>query len=147
MGLFKKFGQKATALGRFGVKGAKAVAFGAKKVAHGATHLGKAVSTVATIGAGLATALGQPELAAPLVGIAQGAARISERGQRAQKAISDVRQAKREAQQSLGLQKTSKKSNGSPFESGAPAQAPAEPQAPAIAFESTPHHRRKGHRY
>lgn len=129
MGFFKKFAQKAHSLGRFGLKAGKAVAFGAKKVAHGASKYGKAVSNIATIGASVATALGQPEIAGPLVGLAKGASRIAERGEAAQKTIKDV------AQITKGLQKPSKKQNVSMFETPAPAPAPRQQM---MGFESDP---------
>lgn len=137
MGFFKKFGQKAHSLGRFGLKAGKAVTFGAKKVAHGLSKYGKAVSDIATVGASVATALGQPELAVPLVGVAQRASRAAERGQRIRGGIKEVGQAIKDT----GLQKpSSKKKKESPFES--PAPEPAQPAQPSMVFESAPprHH-------
>ena len=138
MGFFKKFAQKAHSLGRFGLKAGKAVAFGAKKVAHGASKYGKAVSNIATIGASVATALGQPEIAGPLIGLAKGASRIAERGETTQKAIKDV------GQITKGLQKPSKKQQKeSMFESPAPpAPTPAPPQQ-MMVFESDPPRKHK----
>jgi len=133
MGFFKKFGQKAHSLGRFGLKAGKAVTFGAKKVAHGLSKYGTAVSNLATVGASVATAIGQPELAVPLVGVAQKASRVAERGQRASGKIKEVGQVIKDS----GLQKPSNKKNReSPFES--PAPEPAQPSQPAMVFESAP---------
>jgi len=131
MGFFKKFGQKAHSLGRFGTKAAKAVAFGAKRAAHGAAKYGTAFSNIATAGAAVAMSLGQPEIAAPLIGFAKGASRIAERGKTAEKGIRDIRHAVHDS----GLQKPKKEVKTSPFESHAPQQPAAQP---AIKFESHP---------
>jgi hypothetical protein len=131
MGFFKKFGQKAHSLGRFGTKAAKAVAFGAKRAAHGAAKYGTAFSNIASVGAAVAMEFGQPEIAAPLIGLAQGAARIAERGKTAEKGIRDIRHAVHDS----GLQKPKKEVKTSPFESHAPQQPAAQP---AMKFESHP---------
>ena len=129
MGIFKKFGHKLAAGAKFGYKGVSAVGLGIKKTGHYVAKMGQPISDLATLGATAAMALGQPELAAPLVGLSMGAQRLAATGRRAEKTIKTIEEERR------GLQKASRAAmKDSGFESKQPPTQSNQPR-----FESQPH--------
>ena len=151
---FKKFGQKAVSGARFGSKAVQSVGFGAKRVGSFMSRIAKPVSDLATVGASVAMALGQPEIAAPLVGISKGAQRIGEDGRKINETVNKVENA-------LGVgdiiekppvaRRRQQLASGPAFESGSPAVSfrtissrtvssrtvSSPPRQPAVKFESS----------
>ena len=132
----KTFGKKASSVFQFGKKAGRRAIFGLKKGVSYAAKYGQPISDLATVGATLAMSLGQPEIAAPLIGIAQGASRASHYGGMVDAGIREIEN------DIKGLQKMGKKSNSSQssnFEQPqAPPQAPPQAENRMVVFESSP---------
>jgi len=130
MGVFKAFGKKASSAYHFGKKAGHSVYMGAKRASHHAAKLGRPIADLATIGASVASSVGLPELAVPLIGVAKGAGRISHYGDTVHRGITDIEDGVK------GLQRAGKKhSKQTPFEQ--PAQ-PASQSTKIVKFESSP---------
>lgn len=127
------FGKKASSVFQFGKKAGQKAVFGLKKGARYAAKYGQPISDLASVGAALAMSLGQPEIAAPLIGIAKGASKASHYGGKVDSGIREIEKDIR------GLQKMGKKSNSSQSSNFEQPQAPP-PQAEnrMVVFESSP---------
>tara|TARA_R110001606_G_scaffold125876_1_gene259556 strand:- start:2849 stop:3283 length:435 start_codon:yes stop_codon:yes gene_type:complete len=129
------FGKKASSVFQFGKKAGQKAIFGIKKGARYAAKYGQPISDLATVGATLAMSLGQPEIAAPLIGIAKGASKASHYGG---KVDSGIREIEKDIK---GLQKMGKKSRASQssnFEQPQASQASPQAENRMVVFESSP---------
>lgn len=126
------FGKKASSVFQFGKKAVRGVALGVKKGARYAATFGQPISNLATLGAGIAVSLGQPEIAAPLVGIAKGASKASHYGKSVDEGIREI---ERDVK---GIQKLGKKSKGSRPSNFEQPQAPPQAENKMVMFESSP---------
>ena len=134
---FKKFGQKAASVARFGSKAVQSVGFGAKRVGSFMSRIAKPVSDLATVGASVAMALGQPEIAAPLVGLSKGAQRMGEEGRKINKTVNKVGNAVGDIIEKPSVARRRQQLvSGPAFESGSPAVS-SPPRQPAVKFESS----------
>jgi hypothetical protein len=140
---FKKFGQKAVSVARFGSKAVQAVGFGAKRVGSFMSRVAKPVSDLATVGASVAMALGQPEIAAPLVGLSKGVQRMGEAGRKINKTVNKVENVVGDIieKPSVARRRQQQLASGPAFESGPPAVSSrtvsSPPRQPAVKFESS----------
>jgi|TARA_B110000285_G_C15102120_1_gene605623 hypothetical protein len=143
---FKKFGQKASSVAKFGMKVAKHPGFGLKKgqnLARKISHTADTVSNIATVGAAGAMAYGNAPLAAGLVGLSMAGAKVSNIADKARRTASSI-------------EKVMPKHHAkpSPFEGGRPIPALPAPRQqqlimydpPAMAFESSAPVRGRGKR-
>jgi len=126
------FGKKASSVFQFGKKAGQKAVFGLKKGARYAAKYGQPISDLATVGATLAMSLGQPEIAAPLIGIAKGASKASHYGE---KVDSGIREIEKDIK---GLQKMGKKSRASQSSNFEQPQAPPQAENRMVVFESSP---------
>jgi hypothetical protein len=126
------FGKKASSVFQFGKKAGQRAVFGLKKGARYAAKYGQPISDLATVGATLAMSLGQPEIAAPLIGIAKGASQASHYGG---KVDSGIREIEKDIK---GLQKMGKKSRASQSSNFEQPQAPPQAENRMVVFESSP---------
>ena len=135
---FKKFGQKAVSVARFGSKAVQAVGFGAKRVGSFMSRVAKPVSDLATVGASVAMALGQPELAVPLVGLGKGAQRMGEAGRKINKTVNKVENVVGDIieKPSVARRRQQQLASGPAFEYGSTAVS-SPPRQPAVKFESS----------
>jgi hypothetical protein len=126
------FGKKASSVFQFGKKAGQKAVFGLKKGARYAAKYGQPISDLATVGAALAMSLGQPEIAAPLIGIAKGASKASHYGG---KVDSGIREIEKDIK---GLQKMGKKSRASQSNFEQPQAPPPQAENRMVVFESSP---------
>ena len=137
---FKKFGQKAVSVARFGSKAVQSVGFGAKRVGSFMSRIAKPVSDLATVGASVAMALGQPEIAVPLVGLSKGAQRMGEEGRKINKTVNTVGNAVGDIIEKPSVARRRQQlASGPAFESGSPAVSSrtVASRQPAVKFESS----------
>jgi hypothetical protein len=126
------FGKKASSVFQFGKKAGQRAVFGLKKGARYAAKYGQPISDLATVGATLALSLGQPEIATPLIGIAQGASKASHYGGKVDSGIREIEK------DIMGLQKMGKKSRASQSSNFEQPQAPPQAENSMVVFESSP---------